>query len=51
MSLVNIKTDICPLCRKTWDKKYLRDFLKSIIPLLPSMTQSERWVFFSRVEY
>lgn len=36
----------CPYCLKQWNKSYLKLFLKSVIPLLPSMSQSERWVFF-----
>lgn len=38
----------CPFCYKVWDKLYLKIFLESLIPILPSMTQSERWVFFQQ---
>lgn len=38
----------CPYCYKVWDKRYLKIFLESLIPILPSMTQSERWVFFQQ---
>ena len=39
---------ICPFCIKNWNKKYLKMFLESLIEFLPSMNQSERWVFFQQ---
>ena len=43
------KVKRCPFCDKNhWSKTYLKLFLKSIVPMLPSMTQSERWVFFQQ---
>ena len=39
----------CVICdNQGWTRTYLKSFLRSIIPILPSMTQSERWVFFQQ---
>ena len=46
--LVRTKSEACPLCLRRWNKRYLKMFLESIIPALPTMTQSERWVFFQQ---
>lgn len=46
VTIVDIKTEVCPFCRKQWTPLYLKLFLKSIIPLLPNMSQGDRWVFF-----